>query len=291
MKKIRLATRSSPLALVQARMAAEYLGARIPGAEFETVEIKTSGDRRQDWSLEKFGGKGLFTKEIEDALLSGAADIAVHSAKDLPTECPGGLEIAGCLPRDECADTLVMRSGVQVPALIASGSPRRRAQLKKMFPQSVWTEFRGNVHTRLKKLAGGAADASVLSQAGLLRLGIESFEGVEFRVLKLDLCVPAVGQGIIALQCRSADAPALRPLTHGRTNEAFALERKFLSSLGGGCQSAYAANFDGNVFRIFHEECGFRKIEFPENSGLGERLSEVGKFAAGLAGEASGARG
>lgn len=89
MKKIRLATRSSPLALVQARMAAEYLGARIPGAEFETVEIKTSGDRRQDWSLEKFGGKGLFTKEIEDALLSGAADIAVHSAKDLPTECPG----------------------------------------------------------------------------------------------------------------------------------------------------------------------------------------------------------
>ena len=149
-----------------------------------------------------------------------------------------------------------------------------------MFPQSVWTEFRGNVHTRLKKLAGGAADASVLSQAGLLRLGIGSFEGVEFRVLKLDLCVPAVGQGIIALQCRSADAPALRPLTHGRTNEAFALERKFLSSLGGGCQSAYAANFDG-----------FRKIEFPENSGLGERLSEVGKLAAGLAGEASGARG
>lgn len=198
-------------------MVAEYLGARIPGAEFETVEIKTSGDRRQDWSLEKFGGKGLFTKEIEDALLSGAADIAVHSAKDLPTECPGGLEVAGCLPRDECADTLVMRSGVQVPALIASGSPRRRAQLKKMFPQSVWTEFRGNVHTRLKKLAGGAADASVLSQAGLLRLGIESFEGVEFRVLKLDLCVPAVGQGIIALQCRSADVPALRPLTHGRT--------------------------------------------------------------------------
>ena len=284
MKKIRLATRSSPLALEQARMAAEYLGARIPGAEFEIVEVKTTGDRRQDWSLEKFGGKGLFTKEIEDALLAGEADVAVHSAKDLPTECPAGLEIDGCLPRDECADVLAIRAGVQVPSLIASGSPRRRAQLKKMFPQSVWTEFRGNVHTRLKKLAGGAADASALSQAGLSRLGIMSFEGVEFRVLKLDLCVPAVGQGIIALQCRSADAPDIRPLTHAQTNGAFAFEREFLSALGGGCQSAYAANFDGKFFRIFHEECGFRKIEFSENSGFEERLSEVRRLAAGLSG-------
>lgn len=130
MKKIRLATRSSPLALAQAKMVAEYLSARIADAQFEFVEIKTSGDKQQTWSLEKYGGKGLFTKEIEEALLGDDAEIAVHSAKDLPTDCPDGLEIAGCLPRDACADVLVIRDGVQVPNLIATGSPRRRAQLK-----------------------------------------------------------------------------------------------------------------------------------------------------------------
>ena len=263
-------------------MASEFIARSYPDAKFEIVEIKTSGDKQQDWSLEKFGGKGLFTKEIEEALLGGAADIAVHSAKDLPTKSPDGLEIAGCMPRDFCADVLVMRSDIQVPNLIASGSPRRRAQLKKMFPQAVWTEFRGNVHTRLKKLVSGAAEASVLSQAGLVRLGIESYEGVEFRPIKLDLCVPAVGQGIIALQCRAADAPELRSITDSRTNEAFALEREFLIALGGGCQSAFAANCEGSIFRIFHEECGFQKIIFPENADFAERLKIVRDIAAGL---------
>lgn len=279
MKKIRLATRSSPLALAQSKMVAEYLSARIADAQFEFVEIKTSGDKQQTWSLERYGGKGLFTKEIEEALLGDDAEIAVHSAKDLPTDCPDGLEIAGCLPRDACADVLVIRDGVQVPNLIATGSPRRRAQLKKLFPQAVWTEFRGNVHTRLKKLAGGAADASVLSQAGLVRLKIDSYEGVQFRPLKPDICVPAVAQGIIALQCRSCDAPYFRQFTHEPTNEIFALERAFLTELGGGCQSAYAANCAGNVFRIFHEDCGFEKIEFPSGAQFAQKLDIVKRLA------------
>ena len=279
---LKLATRGSPLALAQANMAARFLGARIAGAEFEIVEIKTTGDKRQDWSLEKFGGKGLFTKEIEEALMAGEADIAVHSAKDLPSEMPEGLVIAGCLPRDACRDVLAVREGVDVPSLVASGSPRRRMQLKKILPQAVWTELRGNVQTRLKKLASGAADATVLSEAGLVRLGIDKFDGVKFSPIKTDLCVPAVGQGLIALQCRAADASKYGPLTDAAANETLALEREFLKALGGGCQVAYAANFDGKIFRFFHELSGYQKFDMSKVSGLENRLSIVRELAAGL---------
>ena len=191
MRKIRLATRGSPLALLQAKMAADYLRSKIgEDVEFEQVVIKTSGDKRQDWSLEKYGGKGLFTKEIEDALISGDADLAVHSAKDLPSDLPHNLTLAGCLPRDACRDVVAMREGVVVPALIASGSPRRRSQMKKIFPQAVWTEFRGNVETRLNKILSGDADATILSEAGLKRLGLEN-RGIKFTPIKTDICVPA----------------------------------------------------------------------------------------------------
>lgn len=278
MRKIRLATRSSPLALAQTNMVISYLGAKMSNAEFEIVEIKTSGDKRLDWSLEKFGGKGLFTKEIEDALLANEADIAVHSAKDLPTENPDGLKVAGCLPRDPCADVLALRDDIQVPALIATGSPRRRAQLKKMFPQAVWSDLRGNVHTRLKKLCDGTADATVLSQAGLERLGILSFEGVKLVPLKLDVCVPAVGQGLIALQCRGGDIAEFSALTDSVANDIFAIEREFLVALGGGCQVAYAANYDGETFRFFHEHTGIQRVKL--EGDLSQKLATVRELAA-----------
>lgn len=281
-KKIRLATRGSPLALKQAEMVAAYLGQRMAGAEFEIVEIKTTGDKKQEWSLEKFGGKGLFTKEIEDALLAGSADIAVHSAKDLPTENPDGLSIVGCLPRDADRDVLAVRDGVDVPLLIASGSPRRRAQLKKILPAAVWTEFRGNVETRLKKLSDGAADATVLSEAGLLRLGISEFEGVKFKPLKLDVCVPAVGQGIIALQCRDADIALYRPHTDAATNETLSLEREFLTALGGGCQTAFAANYDGELFRFFYEDIGYQKIPIAQSLPFNQKVALVKEVVSGL---------
>lgn len=280
MTKIRLATRGSPLALKQADTVAQYLGSKLGGdAVFEKVVIKTTGDKRQDWSLEKYGGKGLFTKEIEDALLAGEADLAVHSAKDLPSDLPPNLALAGCLPRDFCRDVLAVRDGVSVPSLIASGSPRRRSQLKKLFPQAVWTELRGNVETRLNKILSGDADATVMSEAGLARLGFESFDGIKFTPLKTDVCVPAVGQGIIALECRRGDLPLYNPLTDSAANETFALEREFLTTLGGGCQVAYAANYDGEFFRIFHENTGFQKIAFPENSDFESKLAIVREIA------------
>ena len=281
-KAIRLATRGSELALKQARMAADWLGKKIPGFKFEIVEIRTSGDKRLDASLEKEGGSGLFTKEIEDALLDGRADAAIHSAKDLPTKIADGLSISCVLPRDWCADVLAIRDGVKVPSLIATGSPRRRMQLKKIFPQAVWTEIRGNVTTRLDKIVSGTADATILSEAGIKRLGIESYAGVSFTRIKPEICVPAVGQGIIAVETRSSETFGFENCSDSETCDALRLEREFLDALGGGCQSAFAANFDGKTFRFFHENSGFQQIKFPEGSSLEERIKTVREFASGL---------
>lgn len=282
MEKIKLATRGSPLALKQTEMALEFIAKKFPNAQFDIVEIKTLGDKRLDWSLEKFGGSGLFTKEVEDAVLSGAADIAVHSAKDLPTDTAKGLDVFGFLPRKECRDVMAIRADVDVPSLIASGSPRRRAQLKKIFPQAVWTEIRGNVETRLKKILSGAADATVLSEAGIVRLGLQNFEGIKFVPLKLDICVPAVAQGIIALECRAADAEKFSSANDKFSAKMFAYERRFLESLGGGCQVAYAANFDGENFRFFHEASGYQNIKFAQNTSEETAFKMIDEIAGSL---------
>jgi hydroxymethylbilane synthase len=166
-----IVTRGSPLALQQTRDAAARLEAAL-GRPTEVRILTTTGDRQAAWSLEKQGGKGLFTAELEQALLRGEADLAIHSSKDLPTEMPAGLAIAACLPRQDARDVLVRRADVATPKLIATGSPRRRAQGALTFPQAQWTELRGNVDTRLKKLANGDADASYLAASGLNRLGI-----------------------------------------------------------------------------------------------------------------------
>lgn len=282
MKKIRLATRGSPLALKQTQMVIEYLSARIVDADFEIVEIKTSGDKNQKLSLSADGGTGLFTKEIENALLNNEADLAVHSAKDLPSKIPAKLALSACLPRDAWRDVLVLREGVDIPSLIASSSPRRRSQLKKMFPSAVWTDLRGNVHTRLSKIVSGSAEATILSEAGLLRLGIESFEGVVFKPIKVDVCVPAVGQGIIALESRIEDFEFFKQFTDVNAMEALALEREFLRSLGGGCQSAYAAYYDGKSFRFFHENSGYQNVDMVSLKTLEEKLALVKELASGL---------
>ncbi|MBR6388895.1 MAG: hydroxymethylbilane synthase [Opitutales bacterium] len=265
MKKIfKVAARSSPLAMKQAQMAAEYLSAAVGDSGFEILPFKTLGDKRLEWSLEQKGGKGLFTKELEDALLSGAADFAVHSAKDMPTTCPDGLELAAFLPRDDCRDVFIRRIGAEI-GTIATASPRRRAQLKNVFPGAQWAQIRGNVGTRLQKISEGLADATMLSAAGLDRLGIKEFEGLSFERLDISKFVPAVGQGAIAIECRSADAPFFACFSDAPTALAVELERLFLSSLGGGCQSAFGANFDGKIFRLFHEKIGRAQLDF---SGL-----------------------
>lgn len=280
--KIRISTRESALALVQAKMAAEYMARFRPDAEFEILGMKTCVDRRQDWSLSRAGGVGLFTKEIEGALLDARADIAVHSAKDLPVKFSEDLAVFACLPRDAFRDVLAVRERVQVPAVIASSSPRRRVQLKKLFPQAVWRDMRGNVATRLEKVASGYADATVLSEAGLLRLGISEFKGVVLKPLKPEVCVPAVGQGLIALQCRKADLPLFSGMADVSALEAFDVERAFLEEIGGGCHVPYGAVFDSatRVFLFFHEKTGVCRRTLP--AGRAEALVEVRRIARAL---------
>ncbi|MGA3007869.1 MAG: hydroxymethylbilane synthase, partial [Opitutaceae bacterium] len=149
-KKIIIATRKSPLALTQAALVAAHLKA-VLGVETELLKVVTTGDRQAEWSLEQRGGKGLFTAELEQALFRGEAQLAVHSTKDLPGEMAPGLALAGYLPREDPRDMLVVRAGVGAPRTIATGSPRRRAQLVTLFPGAEFFEIRGNVDTRLKK--------------------------------------------------------------------------------------------------------------------------------------------
>lgn len=258
MKKIIIATRKSPLALAQTEMTAAHLRASL-GVETELLKIVTTGDQQSAWSLEQKGGKGLFTSELEQALLRGEAGIAVHSTKDLPGEMPPGLAIAGYLPRADPHDVLVVREGVAVPRTIATGSPRRRMQIARLFPEVAFTEIRGNVDTRLKKIAEqGVADATILAAAGLARLGIAVWPGLEFRPVDFFRMVPAVGQGAVGIQCRAADAAFLAPVFDTATARAVGVERAFQNALGGGCHTAFGAFASGDLLHFFHEQTGVR---------------------------------
>jgi hydroxymethylbilane synthase len=258
--KLTLATRKSPLALAQSEQVAAHLRATL-GAEVELLKIVTTGDQRTEWSLEKQGGKGLFTKELEDALLRGDADLAVHSCKDLPGEMPAGLAVAGYLPREDPRDMLVLREGVESPATIATSSPRRRLQLAMLFPDAQFTEIRGNVDTRLRKIGQDhVADATVLACAGLRRLGIGGWQGVDFHALDYSHMVPAVGQAAIAIQTRSADAARFTAVLDKRTSRFVTLERAFQAALGGGCQTAFAAHATADTLWFYHHEIGLRSL-------------------------------
>ena len=258
--KILLATRKSPLALTQTEMVAAHLRATIPGAECELLKMVTTGDRQAEWSLAKQGGKGLFTAELEQALLRGEAHVAVHSCKDLPGEIVAGLVVAGYMPREDVRDVLVLREGVTTPATIATSSPRRQMQVKQLFPAATFTEIRGNVDTRLKKIAAGAADATILARAGMNRLGIHSWPGVTFRPLNLDESVPAVGQGAIAIQSRAEDAARFAAVLDAATARSVTVERALQAALGGGCQMAFAAHVAGDKLYFFHEKTGIRTL-------------------------------
>lgn len=268
-RKIIIGTRGSPLALAQAELARAALAAAAPGVPAELKTFVTQGDRKLAWSLEKTGGKGLFTSELESALAAGEIDVAVHSGKDLPTALAAGTRLAGCLPRADARDVLVLRedvarSGGGVPASVATGSPRRRAQARALFPAAEFSELRGSVSTRLKKIAeGNAADATFLAAAGLARLGIAAFPGLKFVPLSLDAMVPAAAQAAIALQTRERDAAFFARACDAGTTLAVAVERAFLSALGEGCHTAFAVHFAENRLRIFREDIGMRAFPFP----------------------------
>jgi hydroxymethylbilane synthase len=245
MNRIILGTRGSALALAQTRLVAAQLRAAHPAFEPEILIIKTTGDQRLDVSLSAPGSleKGLFTKELEEALLARKIDAAVHSLKDLPTELPEGLVIGAILERADPADVLVSRSAGGLEALangatVATSSPRRRAQLLQLRPDLTVVEIRGNVPTRLRKLAENPAlDGLLLAKAGLDRLGDGIIpEGLHACVVEGIL--PAPGQGAIALECRDGDPDVidlLKPIHHEETARCVEAERDLLRKLGGGC--------------------------------------------------------
>ena len=246
--KIRIGTRGSPLALVQAREVQQRLEAAHGAGRhtFEICAIKTSGDRIQDRPLSEAGGKGLFTKEIEEALLAGEVDVAVHSMKDMPTELPAGLTVACFLPREDVRDAFISSKASALSllpqgAVVATSSLRRQAQVKHLRPDLTVVPMRGNVETRLRKLEGGAADATLLAMAGLKRLGLADRVTAPVPV---DEMLPAVAQGAIGIETRTDDlamARLLAPINHEPTALAVAAERIFLARLEGSCRTPIAA--------------------------------------------------
>ena len=240
MRSIRLGSRGSTLALAQAHWVKARIEERRPESKVDLVVIKTSGDRFVDASLQAIGGKGLFTKEIEDALLRNEIDLAVHSLKDLPTEMAQGLALVAVPEREDARDVLVTRERTSLDRLppgarIGTGSLRRRAQLLYHRPELSVVGIRGNVDTRLKKIDAGEFDALVMAAAGLKRIG-RGDRIVEF--LPSEICVSAVAQGALGLQARANDASneEWSFLHHAPTAAEVAAERSFLSRLGGGCQ-------------------------------------------------------
>lgn len=244
---LKIGTRGSPLALAQARETrARLMEAHgLPEAAFEIVVIKTTGDRVLDRPLKEIGGKGLFTKEIEEAMLEGSIDIAVHSMKDMPVAQPEGLCLDCYLPREDVRDAFVSHSVARLAdlpegAVVGSSSLRRRAQLAYRRPDLKLVEFRGNVQTRLKKLQEGVAVATFLAQAGLNRLGMAE---IARSAIEVDEMLPAVAQGAIGIERRVADARAeemLAAIHHGPTGLRLAAERAYLATLDGSCETPIA---------------------------------------------------
>jgi hydroxymethylbilane synthase len=240
-KTLRLGSRGSQLALFQARLVAERIHA-AGGPPCEIVVIKTSGDRLQEAPLSDIGGKRLFVKEIEDALLGGDIDLAVHSSKDMPAMLPDGLDVAAVLEREDPRDALVLPHGPEPraqspePPRIGTGSVRRIAQLRQRFPTAEFSNVRGNIDTRLRKLDSGDYDLLVLAAAGLRRLGFGARISVS---VPIDECVPAPGQGIIAIETRIDDAAtrtAVARVNNAAASHALDAERALVVALGGGCQ-------------------------------------------------------
>ncbi|MEO7206531.1 MAG: hydroxymethylbilane synthase [Steroidobacteraceae bacterium] len=307
--RLRIATRKSQLALWQAEHVSALLRAAHPGLEIELVPLLTQGDRIQDRTLAAIGGKGLFIKELEVALEDLRADIAVHSMKDVPADLPQGLIIGAVLKRADPRDALVTRSGIarleDLPhgAVVGTSSLRRQAQIRALRPDLSIESLRGNVDTRLRKLDagresdgrdGGATgmaasgkrmDAIVLACAGLIRLGLES------RITaRLDpkICLPAVTQGVIGVECRQNDSRTvqfLRALEDPGTRKVMDAERAFAARLGGSCQSPIAAYAELNADRItlrglVAEPDGSRLLKDTESdsadnpAALGRQLAE-----------------
>ncbi len=258
-KRIKIGTRGSTLALWQANWVKSALKAAYPDLAVELVPIKTKGDKILDVPLAKVGGKGLFVKEIEDALLEGRIDLAVHSMKDMPSEIPKGLCIGAIPERESPNDVLIAKKGELLSALrpgaiIGTSSLRRAAQLKYVRPDIEILPLRGNLDTRIRKLETENMDAIVLAAAGVKRLGLES-RITEY--MDENIMLPAVGQGALCIEIRKSDPEIERivnPLNHRETEAVVKGERAFLHRLEGGCQIPIAAH--GKIKNSTFTLCG-----------------------------------
>lgn len=290
---LRIGTRGSALALAQAAEVAAALRAAhaalaAPDA-IETVTIRTSGDKVQDRPLYDIGGKALFTKEIDEALLQGRIDVAVHSGKDIETLLPPGLFIAACLPREDPRDAFVSPHAASLAALpngatVGTSSPRRTAQLRYERSDLRIVPLRGNIDTRLRKIEGGEADAAVLALAGLKRLGLEARATA---IMSYEEMLPAPAQGAIALECRAGDertALHLAAIDDAPTSVCIAAERAFLAALGGDCHTPVGA-----LARIEDATLKFRAALFkPDGSArLAAARDGAPSEAQGLAADAA----
>jgi hydroxymethylbilane synthase len=249
MSKIRIGTRGSPLALAQAHETRQRLidaHAYLPD-DCEIITFTTTGDQIKDRPLSEIGGKGLFTKELEEALFAGVIDIAVHSMKDMPARMPEGLEVAALLPREDPRDAFISCTAshlLELPqgAVLGSSSVRRTAQALRMRPDLRPVQFRGNVQTRLQKLQDGLAHATFLASAGLNRLGLAD---KITSIIPLEVMLPAVAQGAIGIQINTRDTATrtvLLPINHDITSIAVSCERAFMAALDGSCRTPIAGH-------------------------------------------------
>jgi len=290
-RPLRIGTRGSPLALAQAFETRDRLMAAhgLPESAFQIEVIKTTGDRVQDRSLSEIGGKGLFTKEIEEALQDSRIDIAVHSMKDAPTWRQSGLVLSTYLEREDVRDAFLCDSYSEVDklpvgAVIGTSSLRRRAQLLARRPDLQTVEFRGNVQTRMKKLADGVADATFLACAGLNRLGHKE---PMIRPIEPDVMLPAVAQGAIGIEVREADVDTIEllvPLDDAPTRKLLEAERAFLTALDGSCRTPLAglANLRGDRIEFRGEILrpdGSERFQ-TTREGLSSEAAALGKDAA-----------
>jgi hydroxymethylbilane synthase len=286
LSELRIATRSSPLALWQAEEVARRLKPIYPDLKVSLVQMKTRGDKLLDAPLAKVGGKGLFVKELEVGILEGRADIAVHSMKDVPVNFPDGLELVLIMQREDPRDAFVSNqyeSLDSMPAgtLVGTSSLRRQTQIRERYPHLKIDWLRGNVNTRLRKLDDGEYDAIILACAGLIRLG---FEHRITRSLEPEECLPAIGQGAVGIEARSDDIAVkelLAPLGHAETSLRIAAERALNETLNGGCQvpiAGYAVLDDGQIFLrgLVGEPDGSRILR-AEASGKAEDAVSIGR--------------
>ena len=276
--KIRVGSRESRLAVLQAELLVEAVRAARPDIEWELVTMKTTGDRILDRTLDKIGGKGLFVRELDQALREGRVDVTVHSCKDLPMEEDPELPIAAFSRREDPRDALILPEGaaeLDFSRPIGCASLRRKIQLQKLFPQASIEPVRGNVLTRLEKLDGGQFSALVLAAAGLKRLGLESRIS---RIFSADELLPAAGQGILAAQVRSGeDASWLAPFADRESGVRARAERSFVKALDGGCSSPIAAFavVEGEALTLTGMGAGGEKSALTGPAGQPEELGRA----------------